>query len=287
MRVFAPAKINLTLAVARARPDGMHPIQGVVTFANVGDVVEARAGEGLSLRIIGAFAYQLSEDDPENLVLRAARALAAAARVKPNARITLEKNLPVAAGIGGGSADAAAALKALSTLWAINLGKAALQEIARELGSDVPVCLAGVPAYVTDTGEAWTPISAPSFAAILVNPRRELSTPLVYAEFDRMNLGDDFTPAPAPHWTDRNRAIIDIAAIGNALEAPAAALMPEVELVLAFLRADARVAHAGLSGSGATAFAIVADLHAAARLADDIEAAHPDWWVVATQFQAA
>jgi 4-diphosphocytidyl-2-C-methyl-D-erythritol kinase len=287
MRVFAPAKINLTLQVGRPRPDGMHPVQSVVTFADVGDVIEARAGEGLSLRITGDFAYQLSEDDPENLVLRAARAFAGAARIKPNVSITLEKKLPVASGVGGGSADAAATLRALSSLWSIALVPARMQEIARGLGADVPVCLAGAPAYVTGAGEAWTPMRMPPFAAVLVNPRRGLSTPLVYKEFDHMNLGGDFKPAPAPVWADRTAAVRDIAAIGNALEAPAAALVPEVAEMLDLLRNDARVAHAALSGSGATAFALVDDRHAAARLAADIEAAHPDWWVAGTLLQAA
>src|SRR5690349_3454854 len=145
VRVFAPAKINLTLEVGRPREDGMHPLSSVVAFADVGDIVEAQAAEELSLTIAGDFADELPAGDGENLVLRAARALARAANVQPKARLTLQKDLPVASGIGGGSADAAAALRALVALWELNMSDAALQAIARRLGSDAPVCLSGAP----------------------------------------------------------------------------------------------------------------------------------------------
>lgn len=279
MRAFAPAKINLTLEVAPPRADGMHPLQSVVMFADVGDWLEARAGDGLSLTISGPFGDQLSEGDANNLVLRAARSLAAVADVPANAALRLEKNLPVASGIGGGSADAAAAIRLLSRLWKIDLPPARLDEIARGLGSDVPVCLAATSAYMSNLGEVWTPIAAPPMAAVLVNPLRELSTPLVYHAFDRMHLGGDFKAAPPPRWPDRATALRDIIATGNTLEAPAAALVPEISTVFAALRGDARVTHAAMSGSGATVFALVDDRTAADAVADGLRAAHPDWWV--------
>src|SRR6185312_8329200 len=163
----------------------MHPLQSVVVFADVGDIIEAETGEGLSLTITGDFADQLSEGDPENLVLRAARALAQAANVQPDAKLTLQKDLPVASGIGGGSSDAAATLRALAVLWDLKISDEALQAVARPLGSDVSVCLSGGPAWMTGLGESWASIKAPSFAAVLVNPLKELSTLLVYREFDR------------------------------------------------------------------------------------------------------
>lgn len=287
VQVFAPAKINLTLEVGRPRDDGMHPLQSVAAFADVGDVISAEAGQGLSLRIMGDFADQLSDGDSDNLVLRAARALAQAAGVAANAALTLEKNLPVASGIGGGSSDAAATLRALNQFWALNFDAAQLQPIARALGSDVPVCLAGAPAWMTGFGETWSPISAPSFAAVLVNPMRELSTPLVYREFDRMRLGGVFAPRPTPSWLSCTEALSDIVATGNALTAPASALAPEIAAIIEILRNDARVEHAAMSGSGATCFALAADLAAAEALAADLRAAHPDWWIIETELGGA
>lgn len=287
VRVFAPAKINLTLEVARPRQDGMHPLQSVVSFADIGDIVEAAPGEGLSLALTGDFAHQLTPDDPENLVLRAARALAAAGGVSANASLTLEKNLPVASGLGGGSSDAAAALRALSDLWSLDLGPKRLQEIAQTLGADVPVCIHGAPAFMTGLGQIWSPIAAPAFAAVLVNPLIELATPLVYRAFDAMGLGGAFGARPLPHWPDRAAALRDIAAIGNDLEAPAAGLVPEIGVIGGSLRHDARVLHAGLSGSGATWFALVDTLAIAETLADDLRAAHRDWWIVETELAGA
>src|SRR6185369_2480120 len=153
--------------------------------------------------------------DAENLVLRAARALARAAGVTANAQLTLEKNLPLASGIGGGSSDAAATLRALNALWELGYSGSQLQDVARGLGADVPVCLSGAPAWMTDLGETWAPMRAPTFAAVLVNPMHELATPLVYREFDRMALGDEFAPRAAPNWTDRAAALNDIVATGN------------------------------------------------------------------------
>jgi 4-diphosphocytidyl-2-C-methyl-D-erythritol kinase len=276
VRVFAPAKINLTLEVGRPRADGMHPLQSVVTFADVGDIIEAEAAETLSLKIVGDFADQLSEGDRDNLVLRAARALAAAANVSAGAKLTLQKDLPVASGIGGGSADAAATLRALNTLWGAGLDDTALQAIARTLGSDVPVCVFGAPAYMTGVGETFAPMRAPSFSAVLVNPLTPLATPSVYREFDRQHLGGAFT-----------EALSTIAALDNDLEAPAVALMPDIGVIGEILRNDARVLHAGLSGSGATMFALTTDFAASESLAADIRAAHPDWWAIETELAGA
>ncbi|MFZ2030525.1 MAG: 4-(cytidine 5'-diphospho)-2-C-methyl-D-erythritol kinase [Vitreimonas sp.] len=287
VQVFAPAKINLTLEVGRPREDGMHPLQSAVTFADVGDVVSAEAGDGLSLRIVGDFSDQLSEGGVDNLVLRAARALAQAAGVPANAKLTLEKNLPVASGIGGGSSDAAATLRALNALWELRYDASQLQTIACRLGSDVPVCLSGAPAWMKGLGETWTPIRAPAFAAVLVNPLKEVATPVVYREFDSMRLGGEFAPRGAPAWTDRAEALNDIVATGNALTAAASALAPEIAIIIEILRNDARAEHAAMSGSGATCFALVENLAAAEALAADLRAAHPDWWAIETELAGA
>jgi 4-diphosphocytidyl-2-C-methyl-D-erythritol kinase len=287
VQVFAPAKINLTLEVGRPRADGMHPLQSVVAFGDVGDIVSAETGEGLSLHITGDFADQLSEGDAENLVLRAARALAQAAGIPANAKLTLEKNLPIASGIGGGSSDAAATLRALNALWGLGHTSSQLQDVARGLGADVPVCLSGAPAWMTGMGETWAPMRAPTFAAVLVNPMHELATPLVYREFDRMGLGGAFAPRPAPKWVDRAAALNDIVATGNALTTAAAALAPNIADIIEILRNDARVEHAAMSGSGATCFALVDNITAAEALTVDLRAAHPDWWAIETELGGA
>jgi 4-diphosphocytidyl-2-C-methyl-D-erythritol kinase len=287
IQVFAPAKINLTLEVGRPRDDGMHPLQSVVAFADVGDVVSAETGKGLSLNITGDFADQLSEGDAENLVLRAARALAQAAGVSANAKLTLEKNLPVASGIGGGSSDAAAALRALNALWELGFDGSQLQDVACGLGSDVPVCLSSAPAWMTGLGETWLPIRAPAFAAVLVNPMRELATSLVYRKFDRMRLGGAFAPRGTPNWADRTGALSDIIATGNALTAAASALAPVIAAIIDVLRNDPRAEHAAMSGSGATCFALVDNLAAAEALAVDLRLAHPDWWIIETELGGA
>ena len=282
VRVFAPAKINLTLKVGRPRADGLHPLQSVVMFADVGDLVEAAPGEGLSLTLQGEFAEGLSVGD-DNLVMHAARALAAAAGIQnPGASLSLEKNLPVASGIGGGSSDAAAALRALNLLWELNLPIGQLVEIARQLGADVPVCVAAETAFMTGSGENFRPVSALSFSAVLVNPLIPLPTANVYRQFDRMDLGRVLTPSAPPHWSSPDAALQEIAALGNDLEPAARALLPELDDIAALMRKDGRVRHAGLSGSGATMFALVQKAEHAEALAETWQRAHPDWWVTDT-----
>ena len=286
VRVFAPAKINLTLRVGKPRADGMHPLQSVVAFADVGDVVEAAAADGLALTVDGPFAVGLAADD-DNLVLRAARTLAQAAGAAPRAKLRLEKNLPIASGIGGGSSDAAAALRALSALWGLNWADAQLAELARGLGSDVPVFFASSStAYMTGLGEIYMPLVAPSFAAVLVNPMQPVATPAVYRQFDAMGLGGALRDEQ-PIWQDSAAALHHIGVIGNDLEPAAVALAPVIADVLGALRADKTVLYAGLSGSGATCFALLGDLNAAQALREKLSARHEAWWVCATRLGGA
>jgi 4-diphosphocytidyl-2-C-methyl-D-erythritol kinase len=287
VRVFAPAKINLTLKVGRPRADGLHPLQSVVMFADVGDLVEAASGEGLSLTLKGEFAEGLSAGG-DNLVIRAASALATAAGIEnPGASLSLEKNLPVASGVGGGSSDAAAALRALNEFWELNFPIAQLAEIARQLGADVPVCVPAKTALMTDAGENFRPISALPFFAVLVNPLIPLPTANVYRQFDRMDLGTELSPSAPPHWSNQDAALREIAALGNDLEPAARALLPELDDIAALMRKDGRVLHAGLSGSGATMFALVQKAEHAEALAETWQRAHPDWWVADTILGAA
>lgn len=278
VRIFAPAKINLTLKVGRPRADGLHPLQSVVVFADVGDWVDAEPADKLSLEIRGPWAPSLSAD-PSNLVLCAARALALAAGISPCAKLVLEKNLPIASGMGGGSSDAAATMRALNVLWALGFSEAQLTRIAGEIGADVPVCVAGRSVYMTGVGEICTPITTPVMRAVLVNPGRPLATAAVYRQFDLMSLGGGFAERPPPMWRDGASARADITAMGNDLEAPAQVLMPEISLILRTLAADSRVLCTGMSGSGASIFALFVDAVAAHALADELALMNPRWWV--------
>lgn len=283
LRVFAPAKINLTLEVGAPRADGLHPLQSVAAFADVGDWVEVSRAQALTLRIEGPFARELAGNDA-NLVLQAARALAVAGGVSaPNAALALTKNLPIASGIGGGSSDAAATLRALNELWRIGLDDARLAEVGRTLGADVPVCVLARAAYMTGTGADAEPISLPVLHAVLVNPIKPLATAAVYRKFDALALGGALEPRPAPAWRDAEEAIAAIAAIGNQLEPAARALLPVLDEMRAALLRDARVIHVALSGSGATMFALTATALEAAELARELAAAWPQWWVRAAR----
>lgn len=279
VRIFAPAKVNLTLKVARPRADGMHPLQSVVAFADVGDFVEAKAADSLSLTVTGDFAEQIGRGD-DNLVLRAAQALALKAGRAPNAALALEKNLPVASGIGGGSADAAATLRALNDLWGLKLSNTQLAEVGVTLGADVPVFFTGaVGAYMTGIGEICAPLDLPVLAALLINPLKPLPTPDVYRAFDDMKLGSPLITDTAPHWEDEDEAIAEMRMLGNDLEPAARALMPEIGELLSELAGSDHVRHAALTGSGATVFAITHDWDAAETLADEVILRHPGWWV--------
>ena len=281
VRVFAPAKINLTLEVGRPRADGLHPLQSMVVFADVGDILEASDADEIALSISGEFADGLAADE-SNLVLRAARALAAHAGTSRGAHIALEKILPIASGIGGGSSDAAATLKALNQLWSLALDHTELAKIGATLGADVPVCLAGAPAFMSGVGELVAPVAAPAMPAVLINPLQPLATASVYRAFDDLGLGDAFKSRTAPQWTTAVEAIAEIGRIGNQLERPARSLMQQIDDIFAILKADHRVQHAAMSGSGATVFALAASMDAAAAIADDVQQRRPDWWVADT-----
>jgi len=285
-RVFAPAKINLTLAVGPPRADGRHPLESAIAFADVGDWIEARESEALTLDVRGPFAPALA-GETDNLVLRAARALARRIGApERGAALVLEKKLPIASGIGGGSSDAAAALKALREAWRADVSDSDLIAIAAELGADVPVCVSAASAFMTGTGEQFAPLAIPAFDAVLVNPMTPLSTADVYRAFDRMGGGASFQARGAPAWRDAEEALAEIAAIGNDLEAPARALLPDLAVMAETLRAAPGVRYAALSGSGATMFALMQSAQHAAALAETMSARRSDWWVRACRLGA-
>ena len=270
----APAKVNLFLHLIGRRPDGYHLLDSLAVFPAIGDALHALPGTDLTLALNGPFATALA-DDPDNLVLRAARALAAAAGMPPRAQLTLTKNLPVASGIGGGSADAAAALRALQRLWKIRLSGPALLALATKLGADVPVCLASIATRMAGIGEALSPApSLPPCGMVLANPGQPVSTPAVF----RARTGRFSTPASLPPaWPSLDAMAADLACLGNDLEAPAVSLCPAIGEVLAALRTLPGCRLARMSGSGPTCFGLFADVPAAAAAASVLH--RSGWWV--------
>jgi 4-diphosphocytidyl-2-C-methyl-D-erythritol kinase len=247
-------------------PDGRHAIETIFAFCTDGDALSAEPAEMLSLQVSGPFAAELGDQD-DNLVLRAARALQDAARVTQGAALRLDKRLPVASGIGGGSADAAAALRLLTSLWRIDPAHASA--VAPKLGSDVPACLLSLAARGEGAGDKLTPVdlSAISGAPVLLaNPRVALSTADVFARWDGVDHG------PLDEWQHGR----------NDLETAAIELVPQIQTVLAWLSAQPGVDFVRLSGSGATCFA----LFHSEELRDRATVAVPrEWWHLATSLR--
>lgn len=271
---FAPAKINLTLHVTGRRADGYHLLDSLVAFADVGDRISAEAGDGLSLAVDGPMAGDLPAG-ADNLVLGAARLIGG--ERPPGARLRLTKRLPVASGIGGGSADAAAALRVLARLWNLPLpGPAA----AAGLGADVPVCLASRPGRMRGIGELVAPVPPlPPAWLVLANPRRAVPTPAIFRTLDARD--NPAMPDPLPDLSGFDALAGFLARCRNDLESPARALEPAIGDVLAALRGTVGCAIARMSGSGATCFGLYAGSRPARAAAAAIRAGHPGWWVVA------
>lgn len=276
IRVFAPAKINLLLHVGDSRDDGYHELQSIMAFADIGDELVVARGEGLLLSVEGPFADAL-KGEADNIILKAARALAERGGVAANAKITLIKNLPVSSGLGGGSTDAAAALRGLCKLWQVNLIEADLQAIAMSLGSDVPVCLKGRPCWVEGIGEKLNVIPIfPTLYVVLANPGIAVSTAQVYRT---LKVRSGIAREHPATFRDANALIGFLEAADNDLEEPAAAIEPVVLDVLAALCAEETTLLARMSGSGATCFGLCGSAEIAREMAARIAAAHPGWWV--------
>ena len=265
---FAPAKVNLALHVTGRRADGYHLLDSLVVFAGVGDRVSAEPAPALSLTITGPQSANLSVTD-DNLVLRAARLMPGAVR------LTLDKHLPVASGIGGGSADAAATLRLIARLTGQPLPPAA--EVLR-LGADVPVCLAGQPLRMTGIGEGLHPVAhtLPPAWLVLVNPGQAVATPEVFRALDRR----DNAPMQAlPRLRDAAELAAWVAMQRNDMEAAATRLLPVIAEVRRALSAQPGCLLSRMSGSGATCFGLFADPLSANAAARAISAAQPRWWV--------
>lgn len=278
----APAKVNLTLRVLRRRADGFHDLASVVVFAGIGDRLSLVPGEDLSLSVSGGWA-QAAGPAVDNLVMRAARALRERVPGLKLGAFRLEKRLPVAAGLGGGSSDAAAALRLLGRLNGLAPDAPVLLDAARVTGSDVPVCLHPRARIMEGVGERLSPpLELPRLFAVLVNCRVAVPTAPVFRQLGLApgeSLPGPDHPADLPAG---EAALPAITGLPNDLEPPALALAPEIGAVRDMLCGDPETGLVRMSGSGATMFALVADCHAAARVARRIARAAPHWWVRAT-----
>ena len=268
---IARAKVNLALHVVGRRADGYHLLDSLVAFADFGDVVTVEPAPSLSLSITGPMAAGLSAG-PDNLVLKAAQMLGGPL----GAAITLEKRLPIASGIGGGSADAAATMQALGALWGCALPDAG-QVLA--LGADVPVCLAGQSCRMAGIGDQISPIALPPAHLVLVNPGVGLSTAAV---FGALLCRDNPPLPPAAPMPDVVALAAYLGHCRNDLEAPALSLVPQIGAVLAALQGQTGCLLARMSGSGATCFGLFASASAAEAAATTLRAQSAAWWVQAT-----
>lgn len=275
---FAPAKVNLTLRVGAARPDGYHPVDSIVVFADWGDRLTVEPSDELSLSVEGPAAAHVPEDK-DNLVLKAVDALATATGRDAAGRIALIKNIPAGAGIGGGSADAAAALRAFNRLWSLDWPLDMLAGIAAEIGSDVPACVWSRPLRMSGRGERIRLIEGwPEFPALLVNPGISVATGPVFRLFDdsKCETGPAFRP---PARLDREGVLAALAAASNDLTAPACKTAPVIADILSVLGALPGSEMARMSGSGATCFALFDTQSSRDGAAGRLRAEHPGWHV--------
>jgi len=270
---FAPAKVNLALHVTGQRADGYHLLDSLVVFADVGDRLTAEAADDLTLQVTGPRSDGVPTG-PENLVLRAARLL----DPDRGARLVLDKHLPAAAGIGGGSSDAAATLRVLARLWDLPMPT---PEVTAVLGADVPVCLEARPRRMAGIGDELSEVPhLPPAWLVLVNPGVPVSTPAVFRALARK----DGTPMPElPACADAATFAAFLLGLRNDLEPPARALQPQVSEVLAALGAQTGCLLARMSGSGATCFGLFAAEAPARGAAAALAAAAAGWWVQAAR----
>lgn len=282
---IARAKVNLTLRVIGRRADGYHDLESVVAFADCADRLSLSPAADLTLTATGPGAQDCGEAG-DNLVTKAARLLGEQVAGMTSGTFALDKHLPVAAGIGGGSADAAAALRLLARANQLELDDPRLLDAARLTGADVPVCLQSRACVMTGIGDNLLPLELPRLPCVMVNPRVPVATKDVFQKLGLRNGQLRVGPADvlkAPSWPDGGASVADwiaaVAAGTNDLEAPALKVEPVIGDVLTALRDAEGVRLARMSGSGATCFALFDDDADARRAAEAIATAHPEWWV--------
>ncbi|KZK77574.1 4-diphosphocytidyl-2-C-methyl-D-erythritol kinase [Pseudovibrio sp. Ad46] len=279
---LARAKVNLALHITGQREDGYHMLDSLVVFPEIGDQISVEPAPDLSLQITGEFSAKIQGDPADNLVIKAANMLAEHLPSASGVQIELEKSLPVAAGIGGGSADAAATLRALTRIWGVSPSPTDLAKLALSLGADVPMCLEEKPARIRGIGEIIEPLTdLPSGAIVLVNPLIEVSTPAIFHALEKKNN----TPLPEmPEEFESMKALANwLKTCRNDLQKPAISQAPEISEVLDLLASQPNTLLARMSGSGATCFALVETLEAAQAIASHLQEAKGNWWIKAAR----
>lgn len=284
-RELAPAKVNLTLEVVGRRPDGFHELRSLVAFADVGDTLTLDVEQAPAVTVSGPFAGALVGTNILDRALSLIQATAPRLRV---GAVRLGKHLPVAAGLGGGSADAGALLRAARRANEDAAADVDWTALAAALGADVPVCLAGRACWMTGAGHGLSEIAGgvPTLDAVIVNPMAAVpadKTAQVYRALGAAALANDTPVSAPPVFADREALVAFIGARGNHLAAAAAALVPEVGAVLGALASTPGVEHVAVSGAGPTAFGIYPDKAAADAARDRLVTGQPGWWIVATK----
>jgi 4-diphosphocytidyl-2-C-methyl-D-erythritol kinase len=279
VRSLAPAKVNLFLHVGPLAADGYHPLTSLVAFADIGDAVTLRPADRLSLTVTGPFAGGLN-DGADNLILKALRAMGQATGAgDPPVAVTLDKQLPIAAGLGGGSSDAGAVLKAARDLLGLPLNDDALAEIAAVIGADGPMCLHALAAWAEGRGDRLTFESRlPTLSAVLINPGVPSPTGEVYRSYDRGPAAAADRPEPPGDWA-ASTVIHWLSKQRNDLEAPAVALQPVIGEALRAAAQLPGVRLVRMSGSGATVFALFDTADQAVAAARRLAGIRHDWWV--------
>ena len=268
----APAKVNLYLHITGKKADNYHLLDSLVVFANVGDKIEAVISDDLSLEIAGEYNQEI--DLYDNSVLKTAIILQEAYKIPFAAELKLHKNLPVGAGIGGGSADAAATIRALQKLWLINKIS---PEIPLALGADVPACLYNTPLYMSGIGENIEPAELPDLHILLVNNRQPLLTAEVFKRYKC-----EFSASTShPNFTSQNELIDFLKTTKNDLQNIAIEIMPEIAIMLAEIEKQPDCLLARMSGSGATCFGLFSDKKSLELAKANLRNQHPNWWIEA------
>ncbi len=274
-QVFAPAKVNLFLHVTGKRDDGYHTLQSLMVFADAGDTLSFAEHGGFIIETAGPFAGALPETE-DNLIDRAARLLAAEYDVPRRGKITLTKNLPVASGLGGGSADAAAALRGLARLWNLPEDVARLRTLGLRLGADVPACIDSRAVFADGIGDILTAVpDMPALHLVLVNPR----VPVPTAEVFKRRQENFSAPLPVPEKITPDF----LGMCRNDLTQAASAVAPEIGDVLQAIGKTNGCRLARMSGSGATCFGFYAEAYLARQAEESLAAAHPSWWIRAAK----
>lgn len=276
----ARAKINLSLLITGRKPDGYHTLDSIILFVNFCDRLSFKIDNEISLEITGPFGNAL-ENGANNLIVKAAVAFQNKCKLNAGVAVRLEKNIPVSAGLGGGSSNAAMTLLALNQLFETDLSFVSLSEIGLTLGADVPVCLFGETARVQGVGEKIEPfVFHHKLGVLLVNPRIPLSTAKVFSQFNARY--SEIMSANTLNELSMMKTLSSLKGLKNDLELPATQLCPEVSKVLQALRGEADCIGAGLSGSGPTCFGLFETFTKAERATQRIRKQNTNWWLQAT-----